>query len=207
MKRSKTLGNVVTFTDASARRAHNLVRLRKELGLGQEVLCELSGIARSEISNAENGRVQWRADALWRGLGRAFGMTRDEMQEYLDGHMRLEKAMAIAHASVTPAIARRKQEQACGLAAREALALAELTEDDNAEAILLFLQRQAMRHGPRVDQRYLAGLARICSDRLRILERELHQVAVARKRSTSDTSDPKAPMSHKSDSETIRVRR
>jgi transcriptional regulator with XRE-family HTH domain len=193
--------------DIATVRARQLVRLRKALDLGQEVLTELSGIARSEISNAENGRLQWRSDALWTGLGQAFGMTREQLQEYLDGHMSIAKAMAIAHGTVAPAIERRRVEQACGAAAREALALADLTEDEHADAILLFLVRQALRHGPRVDRRYLSGLARICADRFRLLERDLHAVAANRKGSNSDTSSSKGPMSHKSVGETIRTRR
>jgi transcriptional regulator with XRE-family HTH domain len=128
-------------------RGAQLLKLRKALGLSQENVSDLSGLVRSEISNAEQGKVAWRSDKLWQGLGKAFGLSREKLEDYLDGRMVLEQALAAARERAEFQKAQERLDRAIDEAARAALASTDLTRDRYAPAILIFLREYQLSRG------------------------------------------------------------
>lgn len=163
--------------------------LRRALGLSQETVSKLSGLARSEISQAENDAVAWRADALWRGLGTAFSLSRDELEGYLDGKIPIEKCLRRARATAEIAKAELRGAREIDAIAREALARAQLTDDELAPGILVLVRKFVQIHGPVSSKRLTA----------KALEVRGFLVDVATRVG--------AQVSHKSVSETLPVRR
>lgn len=177
-------------------RGKRLRLLRKRLDVSQDIVADLTEglLQRPEITNAENDRVEWRSDKLWRGLGRAFGLTREELEGYLDGikEFPIDLIAGKARDKMAPALAQDQLRRDCKTAAREALARAGLSEDEFASDVLLALERIVRREGRKVSRDFLAERAKEIRERIVQIDRD---------------NTERARVSHQKDSETIRTRR
>jgi transcriptional regulator with XRE-family HTH domain len=120
------------------------------LKLSQESLARLSGFGRPEISNVERDKTKWFSDRLWQGLGRALGLNRQQLEDYLDERMASDRAVALATPHVEAAMAREQESKrrrtSARTRAREAMLAAGLAADEFADVLLPLLEHVARRH-------------------------------------------------------------
>ncbi len=67
--------------------------MREELGLTQEQLAAEGRLRRDQICHIERGDNQASSNAVRAGLARAFGLSRDDTDEYLEGRITLKIAL------------------------------------------------------------------------------------------------------------------
>jgi len=132
-------------------RGQRVVQLRRSLRLSQQSLARLAGFSRPQISNVENNNAKWASDRLWRGLGVATGLTRQQLEDYVDGRVSLDVALEIAKPRVEMLMAReresRRHEKSAREIAREAMTLAGLRRDVFADVLVCFLECMVQRYG------------------------------------------------------------
>jgi len=74
--------------------AFRVSAMRKLLGLTQEQLADAGGLTRPEVVKIEGGQNQATTDRIRGGLALAFGLTRDDLSDFLDGAIDLDEATA-----------------------------------------------------------------------------------------------------------------
>lgn len=70
--------------------------LRVALGLTQETAAQLGGLARTEWVKIENGRNKASTDNIRTAIANAFGLTRDEVDEFLTGRAPVGQMLRVA---------------------------------------------------------------------------------------------------------------
>lgn len=172
-----------------ATRGSRLAALRRAFGVGQILIAKLAGIPRSELSQLETDKLQWKSETDWQGLCRAFGLERGLLERYLDGLVPLSDLVPIAATTVERGKREHQGTRDAKALARSALHEAGLARDELAELILIFLQRYLARD-PHVSRAHLIDRAFVARDRLRVAERPLRE-----------------PESHQSVADRVRSRR
>lgn len=69
--------------------AQRVIALRKRVELTQDRLAELAGLDRVDVNKVENGSNDATTVRVRDGLARAFGASRDDMADYIEGRIDL----------------------------------------------------------------------------------------------------------------------
>lgn len=127
-------------------RGDQLERLRASLRITQHVLAELTGSPRTTISKAEKNLIAWRSGPLMKSLAKAFSLSVEEFEHYLDDEMPIEVVLTKARPAIDAARAVAASSAKIEAAANKAVKLADI-DDEFAEAtsrvLVLILNRDS----------------------------------------------------------------